>query len=64
MLLEARSDTEVGMVASQVRSWHEAVILFMVSLFVFLIIFGCMRRDPGAQHLPSQNVLSNCSCFQ
>ncbi len=37
MLLEARSDTEVGMVASQVRSWHEAVILFIVSLFVLSV---------------------------
>jgi hypothetical protein len=44
MLLETRSDGEAGMVASQVRSWHEAATLFMVSLYVLLAVLLHAQR--------------------
>jgi hypothetical protein len=55
MLLEARGDGEAGMVASQVRSWHEIAILVMVSLFVLSV---------NLFHVHSLNMLSNYSSCQ
>jgi len=53
MLLEARSDGEAGKVALQVRSWHEAATLYMVSLCVLLAILL----------LHAQRACSRCTAF-
>jgi len=43
MVLEARNG-EAGMVAAHARSWYEAAILFMISLYVLLAILWLAQQ--------------------